>query len=166
MPSTGPALTELDVWLDTRGADAPAELLDRVCREVGLRRTAVESFAPTAHRVPLAIRLLFSAALVAVPAALFAFGVLMRHGLRSLFGAALMIFGAVFTILAVVIAVSEHRMYRAAGLSIRRVCVACGYDVSTIPDAVPPESIRGMHIGPRRCPECAAQWPLVPCVSA
>ena len=155
MPSTGPALLELETWLDASGRDAPAELLDRVYHEVGLRRTAVESFAPTAHRVPLVVRLLFFAALVAVPATLCGLGLLLRHGFIAISGAG-------FTILAVFIAVSEHRMYRASGLSIRRVCASCGYDVSTIPDAVPPESLRGMHIGPRRCPECAADWPLVP----
>lgn len=43
-----------------------------------------------------------------------------------------------------------------------RTCASCDYELSGHDDAIPPTALGGWKIGPRRCPECGALWPLVP----
>lgn len=45
-------------------------------------------------------------------------------------------------------------------LCIRGECPKCGYDLSKSRDEMELDS--GVPLGPRRCPECGAFWPLVP----
>lgn len=43
----------------------------------------------------------------------------------------------------------------------QRSCPDCGYDLRGTPRGIDP-SVLGLDIGPRRCPECGARWPLLP----
>lgn len=43
-----------------------------------------------------------------------------------------------------------------------RICPQCEYDLSESPDALSPGALDGWRVGPRRCSECNAIWPLVP----
>lgn len=48
--------------------------------------------------------------------------------------------------------------YRFAG----RWCVSCKHDLAEVPSGIDPALIGGIHVGPRRCPNCNVDWPLVP----
>lgn len=84
--------------------------------------------------------------------------------------AALLLSGLIWLAVPVVlIAWLIHRRATQRGLLVRlnlalggRCCPACGYDLSGSVPAIPPEDLEGQWIGPRRCPECGAAWPLLP----
>jgi hypothetical protein len=44
----------------------------------------------------------------------------------------------------------------------RCLCPDCSYDLHGVPDAIQPDSLDGRHVGPAKCPECGAPWPLLP----
>lgn len=44
----------------------------------------------------------------------------------------------------------------------RGLCPDCGYDLSSLPPALPPEPLGGVRVGPSACPECGCPWPAVP----
>jgi hypothetical protein len=41
-------------------------------------------------------------------------------------------------------------------------CLACGYDVNSLPRAIDPGRVGGADFGPLKCPECGRMWPVVP----
>lgn len=41
-------------------------------------------------------------------------------------------------------------------------CPDCGYDLAGVPGVSVRDGERAVSIGPRRCPECGAPWPLLP----
>lgn len=47
------------------------------------------------------------------------------------------------------------------GRAASRCCPDCGFDLAGTPAGIDAEAF-GVDVGPRRCPECGALWPLVP----
>lgn len=52
----------------------------------------------------------------------------------------------------------RHTVVRRAA---SRCCPDCGFDLAGTPAGLEVETF-GVDVGPRRCPECGAWWPLVP----
>lgn len=51
---------------------------------------------------------------------------------------------------------------RLVGSVAAKRCCNCQYPLAGVPDAIPSRILQGVEVGPRRCPECGAPWPLVP----
>lgn len=47
-------------------------------------------------------------------------------------------------------------------VSRRGACFSCGYDVRSLPRPMAARALKELDVGPIRCPECGAAWPLVP----
>jgi hypothetical protein len=43
-----------------------------------------------------------------------------------------------------------------------RLCPDCGHSLGDVPPALRTELVRGVDVGPRRCPSCSSPWPMVP----
>ena len=41
-------------------------------------------------------------------------------------------------------------------------CPDCNYDLTASPRPFPPSGLEGFDVGPARCAECGAYWPLIP----
>lgn len=72
--------------------------------------------------------------------------------------------GLVFLTLGALNFARRSRFYRPIRRYHRECCPDCGYDLSGSQDATPPfdRHTLGFPVGPERCPECEALWPLVP----
>jgi hypothetical protein len=56
----------------------------------------------------------------------------------------------------------RRRLRRLSQSLIHRVCPDCGYSLEDAPDATLPHAGQILGLGPRRCTECGAPWPLLP----
>lgn len=137
------------------GREPPADLIDKIARDLPVRRANAESFAPTAWKVPSVVRRILATVIVS-GLALFTV-VLIASGTGFI-----AIVSFVFTLIVVRFMVDSDRLDRQSRISMAMVCVGCGYPLRELPDAIPPERTSGASIGPRRCPECGCEWPRVP----
>jgi hypothetical protein len=146
---------EAAALMDAGHMEMPEELCRRIAMDLPLRRANTESFAPTASATPRVVRWAFYGlaygGLVAwtILAHALGLGLLATISLVACFLLP-------WTIL------RSNRRYCECATSIRGVCVGCGYDLAGLQDAIPRERVGSASIGPRRCPECAADWPRVP----
>ncbi len=86
---------------------------------------------------------------------------LMATGILGLVWLSVLI--ALFAILVelAVIHVRVRRARFAAQVAAQR-CTGCGYDLASLPEAIPPALADDIRFGPHICPECGRKWPLVP----
>lgn len=82
--------------------------------------------------------------------------------------AALIVFGVAFGLLFVPAFVlpwyfiKVRKLHRCRMAVEKKICPDCEYDLTGCPEAIEPGWVEGVSIGPRRCPECSAPWPLLP----